>query len=336
MISLHVHYPIQTNQQMVVRCDTQWEQDILPHFQTNTTSVFSVSENVLFWKPCLHTEKGFRWAQSANQVVLDVEQHIWPHFTDNQGCISPKIYIPDSNGNSKQTIRIYTPPSYYENPVKKYPVLYMHDGGNVFFAEEAFLGKEWEADETMDVLNRMNIIQEVIVVAIYPQNRMQEYTQKGYEQYTADFVQFIKPFVDEQYRTLPHKKHTFVMGSSLGGVVSFFMLWSRPDIFGGAACLSSTFGYEDTLFSLVSNNPLPEDIRLYLDSGWPKDNFERTRTMAAILQRKGMRMGNNLMYLTFPKGKHNESYWADRLHIPYQFLFAKRWNTQSKEYTSHK
>ena len=331
-MNISIHYPIQPQQQIVLRCDLDWKTDILPSSQKASTTIFSLPEKVLFWKPCLRTQEDFLWAKSANQVSLGKEQQIWPYFREHCGGISPKLFIPDIQGH---TIRVYTPPSYHENTLKKYPVLYMHDGGNVFFAEEAFLGREWQADETMDVLNRMNIIQEVIVVAVYPKHRMKEYTQQGYEQYTNHFVDCIKPFVDAQYRTLPDKKNTFVMGSSLGGVVSFFMLWSRSDVFGGAACLSSTFGYADNLFEIIHNSPIPKGIRVYLDSGWPKDNFERTRTMAAMLQRKGMRMGSNLMYLTFPKGKHNERYWADRLHIPYQFLFAKRWNTQAEEYTSH-
>ena len=119
-----------------------------------------------------------------------------------------------------------------------------------------------------------------------------------------------------------------VMGSSLGGVVSFYLAWRWSSVFGACACMSSTFGYADNLFSMITQETVP-NIRIYLDSGWPKDNFERTRTMAAILQRKGMVMGKDLMYLTFPRGKHNEKYWADRLHIPFQFLFGKRWSGTS-------
>ena len=328
-MNVTIHYPLREQHKIILRCDHDWDKDILPIAHTHDRISFLLPKDTLYWKPCLITENKHYWAKSANQIAVHQKQHAWPYFFQSKGSISSKYSFQTSEGMVSNLIRVYTPPSYEENTKKKYPVLYMHDGGNVFFSKEAFMGNEWRADETMDLLNRMNIIEEVIVVALYPRNRMEEYTEQGYEQYGTKLIENIKTFIDVHYRTKIEPKYNIVMGSSLGGVVSFYLSWRWPTIFGAAACMSSTFGYADDLFSMVRSQPILPNIRLYLDSGWPKDNFERTRTMAALLQRKGMHMGKDLLYLTFPKGKHNETYWADRLHIPYQFLFAKRWKSDA-------
>jgi pimeloyl-ACP methyl ester carboxylesterase len=112
------------------------------------------------------------------------------------------------------------------------------------------------------------------------------------------------------------------MGSSLGGVVSFYLAWEWPQIFGMAACLSSTFGFRDDLRERVASEPR-RDLRLYLDSGWPRDNYEATRNMRALLLRRGYREGEDLLYLGFPEALHNEAHWAMRAHVPFQFLFGR-------------
>src|SRR6185369_11926137 len=129
-------------------------------------------------------------------------------------------------------------PGYDENTLKRYPVLYMHDGSNLFFPAESFMGETWEVDETMDMLDAMNVINKAIVVGIYPGDRMTEYTRSGYERYGRFVVESLKPFIDNSFRTLGDPANTAVMGSSLGGVVSFYLGWQYPQVFGNAACLS--------------------------------------------------------------------------------------------------
>jgi len=113
------------------------------------------------------------------------------------------------------------------------------------------------------------------------------------------------------------------MGSSLGGVVSFYLAWQHPEVFGMAASLSSTFGWRDDLKDRVAEEPR-RNVRFYLDSGWPQDNYEATRDMRALLVRKGYREGRDLFYLGFPEALHNEAHWAMRCHVPFQFFFGKR------------
>ena len=114
-------------------------------------------------------------------------------------------------------VLIYYPPGYQENILKRYPVLYMHDGHNIFFPDHSYAGQTWETDATLETLNEMNLIDKVVIVAVYPRDRMFEYTQPGYELYGRFLTEELKPFVDHKIRTLLQPKDTAVMGSSLGG-----------------------------------------------------------------------------------------------------------------------
>jgi enterochelin esterase-like enzyme len=119
------------------------------------------------------------------------------------------------------------------------------------------------------------------------------------------------------------------MGSSLGGVVSFYLAWQWPGTFGQAACLSSTFGGHlpdgslvDDLFSRVRGEE-KRAVRFYLDSGWPDDNYENTQTMRDLLAQKGYEPGKELGYFAFPGAEHDEAHWSTRSHIPFQFFFGE-------------
>ena len=105
-------------------------------------------------------------------------------------------------------------------------------------------------------------------------------------------------------------------------MVSFYLGWQWPDVFGKVACLSSTFTYRDDLLERVTAEP-KRQIKIYLDSGWPEDNYELTRCMRDRLIWKGYRPGSELFYLAFPQAKHDENAWAERSPVPLQFLFGR-------------
>jgi predicted alpha/beta superfamily hydrolase len=129
--------------------------------------------------------------------------------------------------------------------------------------------------------------------------------------------------VNAKYRTLTGPAATAVMGSSLGGVVSLYLAWQWPEIFGHTACLSSTFGYRDDLFERVRTEE-KRPLKIYLDSGWPRDNYEVTRQMRNLLLERDYQEGGELLYLAFPRARHTESDWAMRAHIPFQHFFGRR------------
>ncbi|MFT4977903.1 MAG: putative alpha/beta superfamily hydrolase [Myxococcota bacterium] len=330
-VRLVIHYPLVDQQRLVVRSSLDWERSIEPIEADEHGSSFIVElpddAHHLYWKPCIIESGGeLRWSTGPNYLTVLPRprvDRVWPYFGPATGSLSERLTVANPDGPDYE-VRVYLPPGYSENTLKEYPTLYMHDGQNVFLSEEAYLGGEWRADEMMHRLDEMAVIDKVIIVGVYPRDRMSEYSQRGYGAYGRFFIETLKPAIDARYRTLPGPEHAAVMGSSLGGVVSMHIAWSWPDVIGSAACLSSSFWYDNDLFERARTEPIPP-IRLYLDSGWPSDNFSVTQEMATLLSARGMALGKQLMYFAFPLAQHSELHWAARLHLPFQFLFGKVW-----------
>jgi len=184
-----------------------------------------------------------------------------------------------------RTVRIYLPPSYEQATARKFPVLYLHDGQNVFsFAgtNAGFGWGSWELDKTADELSKSGKMQEMIMVAVDNSGlgRYAEYcgahhpegaaTNTAFENYTAFLLQELKPKIDAKYRTRHESPQTAVMGSSMGGICSLVLAWEHPEVFGRTASLSGAFMVEKTNFL---NNVLKpcstksRKARVYLDSG---------------------------------------------------------------------
>ncbi len=321
-VRIVVHYPLQDGA-LILRTDDDWERDVEPDAVATGRFEFVLPAErpFVYFKPLLRDGDTVTWSQGDNYLVITTDaaaKEVYPHFTAEPHCNACALTELDGH-----RFRVFHPPGYDENPLKRYPVLYMHDGQNLFFPEEAYGGNEWRVDETMNTLDAMNIIDEVLVVGIYSRGRMHEYTPDGYVDYGRFPVGGVKPSIDRDYRTLPDAKNTAVMGSSLGGVVSFYLGWQWPDVFGNAACMSSTFTYNDDLLERVANEP-KRDVRFYLDSGWPGDNYEVTRSMRDLLVRRGYTFGRDLLYFAFPHDLHNERFWAMRSHLPFQFFFGQK------------
>ncbi|MEO8680604.1 MAG: alpha/beta hydrolase-fold protein [Vicinamibacterales bacterium] len=325
-ITVHVHYP-PTAATIALRTARDWDRDLIPDRVDRKSTRHSfdllIDESSLYVKPIRLDGTRRHWSVGENyrvspQAGRDVD--IYPAFDSDGTCsVCEQHHLTDQDGLAHH-FRVFLPPGYVENTLRRYPVLYMHDGPNLFFQSEAFGGSHWRIAETLDVLQSMNLVDPMIVVGIYPNARETEYTRPGYEAYGRFLVEVLKPAVDREYRTLTDSGATAVMGSSLGGVVSFYLAWEWPEVFGMAACMSSTFGWRDDLFERVAKEPR-RHARLYLDSGWPGDNFEATRLMYDLLRAQGYRDGADLSYLAFPEGAHNEISWAMRAHLPLQFFF---------------
>jgi predicted alpha/beta superfamily hydrolase len=182
-----------------------------------------------------------------------------------------------------RTVRVYLPPSYDSESARRYPVLYVHDGQNVFsFAgtNVAFGWGSWELDKTADALSRAGNVNEIILVAVdNSPYRFAEYSGRhqpatatnrtAFENYEAFLIQELKPKIDASYRTQPQPATTGVMGSSMGGICSIVLAWDHPDIFGCAASLSGAFQAETNFLNLVLRpyHDKPKPLRLYFDSG---------------------------------------------------------------------
>jgi len=264
------------------------------------------------------------WAVGPNNLLIMAAEDartIYPYFfSDPRGHFLPLIEIESAILRRRHRLRVYLPPGYEENTLAHYPLAYMQDGQNLFFPHEAFQQKDWQVDQTSQVLRAMRAIEDLIIVGVYSNERREdEYTKPGYDAYARSMVEELVPAEQLFLRTTRNRLDRTMWGSSLGGVVSFYTVWQYPKVFGSAACLSSTFTYKDDLVERVLSEP-KRKIGFYLDSGWPGDNYEVTVAMALALVSRGWRFGRDLLYLCFPHAAHDEKAWGMRLHLPMQLF----------------
>jgi predicted alpha/beta superfamily hydrolase len=326
---LRVRYPL-TEGRIVLRTDLDWDHDLeatsVSDDGTTFTFTLEARRPFLYFKPCWRVGSEMRWAVGTNGLVLMTAQgarDVYPFFSGSEkGMFSPLVELDSTILGRQHLVRAYVPPGYYENTLKKYPVLYMQDGKNLFFPDEAFAGHDWSVDDALQLLDGMNAVDKVVVVGIYSGDRMAEYTKPGYEAYARSVVEEIVPVAQQRLRLIGGREETAVMGSSLGGVVSFYMAFQFPGIFKAAACLSSTFSHKDDLVERVLTEPKSE-ARFYIDSGWPGDNFETTLAMALALQSRGYVHGRDFVHFAFPLQAHEEAAWGSRLHLPLQLFWGK-------------
>jgi len=329
---IRIFYPLQEGK-MVIHSEKNWDRELNPVCVDKDSHCYefhiSHDKYYLSFKPCIRLGPHLLWSRGMNKLAImgmPEVQDFYPYFYDpEEGTISGIVELPSSAFNMTRKFRIYMPPGYNENILKRYSVIYMHDGKNLFFPEEAFLGQDWKINNTLEILDRMNFIDQAIVAGIYAEDRLKEYTKPGYETYGRFIVEELKPWIDSNYRTMQDRDNNFIIGSSLGGVLSFYLAWQWPEVFGGCACLSSTFSWKDDLIERVEKEPLlgRANLKFYLDSGWPADNYEVTLKMAMTLISRGYNPGRDFLYLAFPLASHSEYAWRERVHIPLQIFAGK-------------
>jgi len=224
-------------------------------------------------------------------------------------------------GLESRDIAVWLPPGYEENKDHKYPVLYMHDGQNLFDPQISFTKIDWQIDETADSLIRNELIRPMIVVGIFStKDRSVEYspTKKGVS-YMQFVVTKLKSFIDSTYRTLPDRMNTAVGGSSSGGLVSFMLAWNYSNIFSKAACFSPAFKYDNFDYTKVIKEykGLKKDLTIYIDNGGiglEKELQPGVDLMVNILQEKGFVLNKDLIVNIDSTAEHNEAAWAK--HVP--------------------
>lgn len=326
--TLRVCYPAGDGK-LVLRTELDWQNDVLPVATSDdgniTTFEIEARQPFVYFKPCLMRGDEFHWAIGSNDLLVmggDDARVVYPYFfSDGRGYFSPLLEIPSAILGRDHWLRVYLPPGYEENTLARYPIAYMQDGQNLFFPEEAFQGRDWQVGQTSSILRAMRAVEDLIIVGVYSagEDRMGEYTQPGYEAYARSLVEEIVPAEQRYLRVSKDRRDRLMLGSSLGGVVSFFTAWEYPEVFGGAACMSSTFSFKDDLVERVLSEPKRE-LRFYLDSGWPNDNYEVTIAMATALVSRGWQYGRDLIHLCFPQAAHDEKAWGVRLHLPAQLF----------------
>jgi predicted alpha/beta superfamily hydrolase len=239
------------------------------------------------------------------------------------------LYSPQL-GNSRD-IFVYLPPS-YERENKHYPVIYMHDGQNLFDEHASFAG-EWCVDETIQALFDENIESIVVGIPNIGDERLNEYSPfphprlgggRGH-QYIDFITDTIKPLIDTTFRTSPDREHTGIMGSSMGGLISLYAFFSHADTFGFAGVMSPAFWFgRRAIYDYVTYAPFVPG-KIYLDIGTNEVRGRRSSLytnyvaeMYALLIEKGY--GENVRYIEENDGQHHEPAWARRLPDALRFL----------------
>ena len=246
---------------------------------------------------------------------------------DNVSILSEDFFMPQLNRNRR--IWVYLPPD-YETSGRSYPVLYMHDGQNLFDASTSFSG-EWEVDESLNELFEQGD-NGIIVIGIDNGggSRLSEYTPWPNPQYgggegTAyvDFiVETLKPHVDANYRTLSDQPNTGIMGSSLGGLISLYACIRHQDIFGRAGVLSPSLWFTDDIYDFVSNTGKQADVKIALLAGALESAtmIPQLQDMYNTLLDAGFG-AEELDIATHSDGEHKEWYWRREFPTTYQWLF---------------
>ncbi len=246
--------------------------------------------------------------------------------------------------NNDRDLIVYLPPGYEASKTQPYPVLYMHDGQNIFDGVTSYLpGQEWRVDETAEALIAAGKIEPLIIVGIYNagKDRGDEYTpakDKTYNMggkadlYGRMLVEEIKPFIDGTYRTLRSAQHTGLGGSSLGGIASLYLGLKHQDVFSRLAVVSPTVWFaERHIVHYVEALPRKPETRIWLDMGTKEGrnpdeegrSINEARGLQKILVKKGWKLGEDLKYFEAKGAEHNEGAWAERVESILTFLFPR-------------
>lgn len=278
----------------------------------------------------------YNYSGGADTITVDIEGWEGQDSGKNNGTaainvsiINEKFYMPQLDRHRR--IWIYLPPD-YAITTKRYPVLYMHDGQNLFDRTNTFSG-EWEIDES---LNRLftNGDPGVIVVGIDhgDRHRIDEYAAWSNPKYGggqgplyADFiVETLKPYIDKHYRTLPDQASTGIMGSSMGGLISLFTVMEYQNIFGKVGIFSPSLWFSPAAFTQVSEIGKQFDIRFYLLAGGRESDAMESDMKALYNDLLSAGFQPDELQLVLPAdGEHSEWFWARSFPDAYSWLFAE-------------
>lgn len=248
------------------------------------------------------------------------------------------ITIPELSGSETRRAYLYLPDYYNDNTEERYPVLYMFDGHNVFFDSDATYGKSWGMKEFMDQ-HRVPLIIAAVECNHSPNHgRLKEYSPysfrdprfghiPGWGKITMDwFVHKFKPEIDANVRTLPDRKHTYIAGSSMGGLMSLYALLEYNQYFSKAAALSPSLWVDpDRLSSLICHARLHPDTTLYMDYG--SEEFQNHSNVIRSFGKITQLLLERQIYLScriVPGGTHCEASWEQQIPFFMDTFFYER------------
>ena len=238
------------------------------------------------------------------------------------------VVIPKLSGDKPRRAYIYLPASYDREPARRYLVMYMFDGHNVFFDEDATYGKSWGMNAYMEKSKKQLII--VAVECNHEGNqRLVEYAPFNFENsemgkikgkgsvYMNWLVNTLKPYIDANYRTLPDRRNTIIAGSSMGGLMSLYAVCTYNHIFQRAACLSpSLWVSPGRVLEMIARSHIRRDTTVYMDYG-ALEIFNHAANEESIISTAHLLMTKrvNLAMRIVPDGDHSESSWEKQVPI---------------------
>lgn len=291
------------------------------------------------------------WAASrpSERPHMRVAETAWPALDMPQVDETPIDHVtgdvrllkgfPSAELGGDRDVWIYLPPG-YEQSETRYPVLYMHDGNNLFDPQSAFAGQDWGVNETAEWMIRSGLLAPMIIVG--PANsseRIAEYTWHACdnhgggqgEAYARFLSDELKPAIDARYRTLSERESTAVMGSSLGGLMSLYLGLHRPDVFGNVVAMSPSIWWANRRI-LQDMAAIEPGLRVWIDMGTAEGSseaesgqyLEDARALRDVLQGRGYTLGQDLTCWEVEGASHSEAAWGGRASMALMFLFGGR------------
>ena len=240
--------------------------------------------------------------------------------------IDTAFFIPKLNRTRR--VWIYLPENYAKDNHERYPVLYMHDGQNLFEDTSSYSG-EWGVDEYLDSVK----LRKCIVVGIDHggAKRMNEYSPYRHEDFGpgegAAYVDFVakklKPFIDKKFRTLKDRPHTFIAGSSMGGLISMYAILRHPRIFGGAGVFSPSFWVSEDIFKAIRKRGKKIRGLVYFYAGKQEGEQMVQQTLKAFEQLSAVSKAKSTVVIR-NDGMHNEARWRQEFPLFYEWLFQSQ------------
>lgn len=239
-------------------------------------------------------------------------------------------------GSFTRTLRVWLPPSYRQTN-RRYPVMVVLDGQNVFDGGTSFIpGQEWGLDETAQALTQSGLMEEVILVAVdnASGDRIHEYAPSAFRQSRGEVSKFgdvleneLLPWIRNQYRADADPRRTGIMGSSLGGLATIALGARQKPLFGRFGIVSPSVWWDDRMILRTAETIKPaRDQRIWLCIGGKESAtaVADTKALRGVLIQQGWRLGINLAYYEDPFGEHNEAAWARRAGEILMFLYPPR------------
>lgn len=220
-------------------------------------------------------------------------------------------------GIKARDIIVWLPPGYETDSNTNYPVLYMHDGQNIVDPKTSAFQVDWQIDETADSLIRNNFMEPIIIVGIYnSKDREKEYSDDSLGFTYMNFItDSLKPFIDRNYRTKSNRENTANGGASLGGLISFILVWEHPDVFSKAICFSPAFKIDNYNFvdDVTAYRGEKKNIEVFINNG---DNELDTELQTGVdeminaLILQGYILGKDFYLFKDKNSQHSERGWS--------------------------